>query len=210
MELSEIKSKVIGYSKKDVCRYISELNDLHEAEIQAQKDASDKTLKNYMSQIENITKTNGTLSETVKKLEAELSAIKQQLSDAQSENKELRSNYDAISKETEELRAKSEVISTAIINAEKCATTMIADADNRAKEMIDKAQGKVDDEVKRLETAKEYISEVRDAVEIALKKIDAELGGVENDITAKVQDVNSDSEKKASVKEKFETLFKRA
>lgn len=210
MELSEIKSKVIGYSKKDVCRYISELNDLHEAEMQAQKETSEKALKNYISQIENITKTNSTLSETVNKLEAELAVIKEQLSHAQAENKELNVNYEALSKETEELRAKSDVISTAIINAEKCATTMIADADNRAKEMIDKAQDKVEDEVKRLETAKEYISEVRDAVEIALKKIDAELGGVQKDIDTKVQDVNADSDKKASVKEKFETLFKRA
>ena len=36
MELTQIKTRIFGYSKKSVCQYISEQNDLHAAEISAE------------------------------------------------------------------------------------------------------------------------------------------------------------------------------
>ena len=89
---------------------------------------------------------------------------------------------------------------------------MINDANVRAQGMIDDAQLKVDDEVKRLHNAKRYIIEVRGAVEDTLKKIDAELGSVQSDIDSKATDI--EESRKAGVKEKFgifeKNLFKRA
>ena len=125
------------------------------------------------------------------------------------ENASLKESYSVLEAETRELREKSDVISTAIINAEKCATVMLSEADVRAKEMIDQAEVKVADEVKRLDTAKTYIMEVREAVDQALKKISAELGNIEEDIEDKKEDVYSD-EKKSGVREKFEMFFKKA
>lgn len=214
MELTEIKGTVFGYSKKGVCQYVSELNDIHATELDAQKQKFEKSIQNYNSQLKTVCEENIKLSEMVKSLSEELSAVKEKLSVSDAQNEALTRDYDTLSKETEDLRAKSDVISTAIINAEKCATSMINDANIRAKDMIDEAQVKVEDEVKRLNTAKTYISEVRDAVEETLKKIDAELGDIENDIAVKVDEVSPSESKKSSVKEKFglleKTLFKRA
>ncbi len=212
MELTEIKSKVFGYSKKSVCQYISELNLQHEAEIEAQKKTASKAADNYMSQIKNLSENNKTLSEESQSLKTEVELLRTQLKELEDAHKALVSDYEAMAVETEDLRNKSDIISTAIINAEKCASSMISEANTRAQDMIDEAHVKVDDEVKKLETAKMYISEVRHAVEKTLKKIDAELGGIEQDIASKANDVTD--EKKSSVKEKFglldKTFFKRA
>ena len=212
MELTEIKSRVFGYSKKSVCQYISELNILHDAELEAQKDAATKAAENYVSQIKNLSDSNKTLSQNVNSLRSEVEELRQKIAELELVNTTLNAEYDAMAKETEELRAKSDVISTAIINAEKCASSMINEANTRAQDMIDEAHVKVEDEVKRLENAKQYITEVRSAVEHTLRKIDAELGGIEADISHKTQDISED--KKANVKEKFGILdknfFKRA
>ncbi len=212
MELSEIKSRVFGYSKKSVCQYISELNTLHEAEIEAQKDKSDKRAENYNSQIKNLSDTNAGLNKELTALKDELESLRARVAELEEINSSITESYDALSKETEDLRNKSDVISTAIINAEKCASSMLSEANTRAQDMIDEAHTKVEDEVKRLETAKKYITEVRGAVEHTLKKIDAELGDIEKDISFKTQSVTED--KKSTVKEKFgmldKTFFKRA
>lgn len=212
MELSEIKSRVFGYSKKSVCQYISELNTLHEAEIEAQKDKSDKRAENYNSQIKNLSDTNAVLNKELSDLKDELESLRARVAELEGINSSITESYDALSKETEDLRNKSDVISTAIINAEKCASSMLNEANTRAQVMIDEAHVKVEDEVKRLETAKKYITEVRGAVEHTLKKIDAELGDIEKDISFKTQSVAED--KKSTVKEKFgmldKTFFKRA
>ena len=212
MELSEIKSRVFGYSKKSVCQYISELNTLHEAEIEAQKDKSDKRAENYNSQIKNLSDTNAGLNKELATLKDELETLRTRVAELEEINSSITQSYDALSKETEDLRNKSDVISTAIINAEKCASSMLSEANTRAQGMIDEAHTKVEDEVKRLETAKKYITEVRGAVEHTLKKIDAELGDIEKDISFKTQSVTED--KKSTVKEKFgmldKSFFKRA
>ena len=127
---------------------------------------------------------------------------------------EIINRYDALSMETEDIRSKSQVISTAIINAEKCASTLISDANIRAQDMITEAEDKVQKQVKKLETAKKYITEVRASVESTLTKIDAELSGISEDITVKTEYISADEDKKTSVREKFEMLeksiFKRA
>jgi len=216
MELKEIKGSLFGYSKKSVCKYISELNQLQGTELAAEKENAEKARKDYEAQIDTLKgeKTdlengNNILADRVCALEEELNNLKETYEQLASANAALQQKYDELEAETEDLRSKSDVISTAIINAEKCATGMINDADARAKEMIDRAEDKVADEVKRLDVAKGYITEVREAVEIALRKIDAELGVVVKDIDGKKSDVYSD-DKKSVIKEKFGMLFKNA
>ena len=206
MELTEIKSRFFGYSKKNVCQYISELNAVHETELEAQKESNAKAADNYNTQIKALENSNKELSETISDLKRELEEVKAALTTSEAEKQAVTEEYNTVLRETEELRSKSDVISTAIINAERCATSMINEAGTRAQDMIDEAHIKVEDEVRKLETAKAYITEVRSAVDRTLKKIDAELGGIETDISSKAQNVNSD--KKSSVKEKFGLLDK--
>lgn len=216
MELTEIKGSLFGYSKKSVCQYISELNQIQGTELAAEKASAAKAALKYEDKIKELenekadmSRKNEDLCDKIAALEMELSVLKETYNEIQTENASIKENYEALQEETRELKEKSDVISTAIINAEKCATIMISDADVRAKEMIDEAEGKVADEVKRLDIAKTYIVEVRSAVDSALKKISAELGNLESDIENKKADVYSE-EKKTGVKEKFEMFFKKA
>ncbi len=212
MELTEIRSTVFGFSKRGVCQYISELNDIHSAELEAQKASNVKAVENYESQIKQLNEEKNALTSELSELKEKLSGMGETLAELEEAHKLLKDNYSAMERETEDLRGKSEVISTAIINAEKCATSMINDANVRAQDMIGEAQDKVKEEVKRLETAKAYISEVRISVETALRKIDAELGSIVTDIGNKADDVTSEVERRNSIKEKFGVLdkFKRA
>ncbi len=221
MELTDLKTGIFGYSKKDVCQYITEQNDLYSAKLKAAKENASKEAENFEAQIGELNNTNKQLAqqntkleEKIASLEEEIAAVKAMYAELEKVNNSLTEEYNALERETFELREKSDVISTAIINAEKCATTMINDAGVRAKDMIDEAEGRVADEVKRLEAAKSYIAEVRNTVESTLKKIDDELGGIQSDIDSKREDIYSGDGRKASVKEKFgmleKTLFKRA
>ncbi len=219
MELTQIKTGIFGYSKKSVCQYIAEQNELNAAVLNKQKDEAENVKNELNGRIDTLSADNGKLTEEkealllkVEQLERQLFELKDAFDEMSAAKTAVETDYKNLSDETQELREKSDVISTAIINAEKCATAMINDANVRAQDMIDEAQGKVQDEVKRLETAKGYISEVRNAVELTLKKIDAELSGIQADISEKQSDVTND--KKASIKEKFgmleKNLFKRA
>ena len=216
MELTEIKGSLFGYSKKSVCQYISELNQIQGTELAAEKASAAKAALVYEDKIAELEKDNTAMTkkdeellDKIAALEIEIGSLKENIEEMEGENASLKESYSVLEAETRELREKSDVISTAIINAEKCATVMLTEADVRAKEMIDQAEVKVADEVKRLDTAKTYIMEVREAVDQALKKISAELGNIEEDIEDKKEDVYSD-EKKSGVREKFEMFFKKA
>jgi S-formylglutathione hydrolase FrmB len=47
MELKEIKGSLFGYSKKSVCKYISELNELQGTELAAEKENAQKAATEY-------------------------------------------------------------------------------------------------------------------------------------------------------------------
>lgn len=207
MEFTEIKGRMFGYSKKDVCSYISQLNEIHAAELAAHDDKASKMEQEYKESAEALRKENETLGTKLNELTSRFEEMEAKYNELLEEKTNLQVDYDALSMETADLRAKSEVISTAIINAEKCASTMINDANMRAQDMISDAEEKVDEHTKRLEVAKRYIVDVRNRVEETLRNIDRELSGVVADIDEKTDDVNSS--KKTAVKEKF-GIFKRA
>lgn len=216
MELTEIKGSLFGYSKKSVRKYISELNVIQGTELAAEKAMAAKATVKYEAQIKELEDANKSLkndkddlSHKVSALEEEIKAIKEQLARTETEKNTLSERYFELEKETQQLRDRSDVISTAIINAEKCATSMINEADTRAKEMIGEAEDKVKVEVKRLDTTKVYIAEVKSAVEAAFRKIEVELSGIETDIEGKKEDIYSD-DRKSGVREKFEMFFKKA
>ena len=216
MELTEIKGSLFGYSKKAVRKYISELNLIQDTELAAEKESAAKATMQFESQIKELDETNkapcedkNQLSEKISSLEEEIASLKEALAKAEADNNSLNEKYSDLERETQYLRDRSDVISTAIINAEKCATTMINEADVRAKEMIGEAEDKVKVEVKRLDTTKLYIAEVKSAVEAAFRKIEGELSGIETDIMDKKEDIYSD-DKRTGVREKFEMFFKKA
>ena len=216
MELTEIKGSLFGYSKKAVRKYISELNLIQDTELAAEKESAAKATMQFENQIKELDETNkalcedkNQLSEKISSLEEEIASLKEALAKAEADNTGLNEKYSDLERETQYLRDRSDVISTAIINAEKCATTMINEADVRAKEMIGEAEDKVKVEVKRLDTTKLYIAEVKSAVEAAFRKIEGELSGIETDIMDKKEDIYSD-DKRTGVREKFEMFFKKA
>ena len=216
MELTEIKGSLFGYSKKAVRKYISELNLIQDTELAAEKESAAKATMQFENQIKELDEANkalcedkNQLSEKISSLEEEIASLKEALAKAEEDNNSLNEKYSDLERETQYLRDRSDVISTAIINAEKCATTMINEADVRAKEMIGEAEDKVKVEVKRLDTTKLYIAEVKSAVEAAFRKIEGELSGIETDIMDKKEDIYSD-DKRTGVREKFEMFFKKA
>ena len=216
MELTEIKGSIFGYSKKSVREYISELNVIQDTELAAEKESAAKAAAKFEERIKELDEANKELMGSkeelcakVSSLEEEIASLKEALAKAEDDNKAGNEKYSDLERETQYLRDRSDVISTAIINAEKCATTMINEADVRAKEMIGEAESKVKVEVKRLDTTKLYIAEVKSAVEAAFRKIEGELSGIETDIIDKKEDIYSD-DKKTGVREKFEMFFKKA
>ena len=213
MTLTEIKKSLFGYNQQDVCRYVSELNEIHTATQQANEEKLERISGELNEKNNKLIAENEELKSEAVALNTEISELKAVIESLKTENQELKTAYETLDNEVSDLRSKSDVISTAIINAEKCATTLIDDATNRANTMVLEAQDKVSEEVKRLETAKQYISEIKESVSLTMKNIENALTAAENDIANKKADVE-DSSKKVSAREKFELLekniFKRA
>ena len=214
MTLTEIKNSLFGYNKNDVCRYVSELNEIHTAQTKALEDKLSQQSEEFGAKNSTLANENVQLKQSAEALNEEIENLKKIIHDLNNENNDLRKSYKNLEDEVSDLRSKSDVISTAIINAEKCASTMIDDATSRANSMIAEAEDKVDVEVKRLVTAKEYISEIRASVALTMKNIDNALSAAENNIETKRKDLTDTEDKKMSAREKFELLekniFKRA
>lgn len=214
MELTEIKNGFFGYNKTDVCRYITEMNEIHSADIKAVSDELAASKKDFEGRISALEAEKNNAVELNEALKAEADSLKAQLDEANELNRQLRESYEALEQESRDLREKSDIISTAIINAEKCAGSVINDANIKAKNMIDSAEERVNTEAERLKAARTYIAEVRESIEITLKKINAELRDTENRIDTKNFGMSpsadeNDGERKSYSKEKF-GLFKRA
>jgi len=214
MTLTGIKTGLFGYNKKNVCQYVSDLNTVHDSEIKAIEEK-------LTQQVDELSKTNTSLASenaefkaTTDALNNEIAELKSIIEKLEAEKNDLAVSYAELESEVADLRGKSDIISAAIINAEKCAGTLIDDATNRANDMISDAENKVSVEVQRLDKAKQYIREIKSSVSLAMKNIENALGGIETDIDYKKTDIEDGETKKISVKEKFElfekNLFRRA
>ncbi len=187
MELTQIKTSVFGYKKLEVCQYISEINELHASELEAASaenaELNDK-LESAEKSIISEKNTNAELSAEIQRLTEELRA-------SLSKNAELEERIESLELESANYREKSAAISTAIINAEKCAVAVLDEANAKAEDMISDAVSKVDFQTGRMTAAKEYIAELRRAISDTLKKMDAELAEAENGIERKKTYINS-------------------
>lgn len=214
MTLTEIKNSLFGYNKHDVCRYVSELNEIHAAETKAAEERLTLQCEELTAKNNSLTAENAELKENAKALNEEVENFKKIIDNLKSENTDLKTTYKNLEDEVSDLRSKSDVISTAIINAEKCAGTLIDDATNRANTMVAEAEEKVNAEVRRLETAKQYISEIKSSIALTMKNIDSVLTTAENNIESRKVEIEETEDKKLSAREKFELLekniFKRA
>ena len=194
MELTEIRSSLFGYNKADVIQYISELNETHQAQLdnknfeyQTLKDNNDATIKN--------------LEENADAQKSDIADLQQQLADTAARLAETASSlneykelYDALNAEAEELRSKSDVISTAIINAERCADMLVNDARNNADNIMQQAQEMVDLEKQRLLKAKGCVSDIRAQLANVMLQINSALGSAEQDIDIKIKSVEKKPE----------------
>lgn len=190
MTLNEIKLSLFGYNKNDVCSYISELNSIHSAEISAAEDRLKTESDSFAAERSTLSRENADLKENCGRLEEELCSLKERISELEEKNASLSEQYSRMKIEADDFRNKSELISTAIINAEKCAGELISDASDRASGMISDAEARVEQEVKRLDTAKRYIEEIRANVAATMKNIDSALSNAERNISSKKESLN--------------------
>ena len=155
MELTQVKNSLFGYKKADVVRYISELNELHNAEIGAKTEELAELKGKSESEIESLKTQNESLAEKVASLEEALSKLTTEFNTSVSDYKAVSEKYENLMEETKELRDKSDVIATAILEAEKCAGQMIDRAKDNADDMIKNAEDRVKLEKDKLAKAKD-------------------------------------------------------
>ncbi|MBQ7902073.1 MAG: hypothetical protein IJ365_08960 [Clostridia bacterium] len=190
MELTEIRSSLFGYKKADVVRYISELNELHTAELD-NKSFEYKALKDETDAMINILKENGaTQKNSIADLQGQVEAMAAELSKTAAALEEYKNMYDTLNVETEELRTKSNAISTAIINAEKCAGTLVDEARQNADNIMQQAQAKVDFEKQKLIKAKGCVADIRAQLSNVMMQINSALGTAESDIEVKIKSMD--------------------
>lgn len=189
MELTQIKGSMFGYKKADVVQYISELNELHTAEIQNKKSDLDELKKSSEAEITALKEENAELSSKVEKLSEQLNSVVAELNSTLCALDNLKTEHNTLLDETSELRERSEFIATAIIKAEKCAGILVNEARNNAQEMVDNAQKKVEFEKERLVKAKDYVSDIRNQFNELALQINSVLGTTENDIEVKINTI---------------------
>ncbi len=186
MEFTEIKGSMFGYKKVDVVKYISELNELHTAQLQNKKDEFDELKGKSEAEIAKLKAENEELASTVEQLKEQLSSVATELNSALAAFDALKAEHNTLLEETTDLRDKSDFIATAIIKAEKCAGLLVNEARANAQEMVDKATQKVEDEKKRLETAKSYVSDIRSQFNKLAAQINEVLASSESEMNIKI------------------------
>ena len=189
MELTQIKGSMFGYKKADVVQYISELNELHTAEVSNRQEQLDELKSSSEAEIKALKKDNEELKSKVEDLSEQLNLVVTELNSTLSALDNLKNEHNNLLDETSELREKSEFIATAIIKAEKCAGILVNEARNNAQEMVDNAQKKVDFEKERLEKAKGYVSDIRTQFAELAMQINSVLGSAESDINVKINTI---------------------
>ncbi len=213
MTLNEIKLSFLGYNRNEICKYVSALNEMHSSEMDGIRDELNKTMEMYDKRCSESDAKVAELSEKVAELESKLCESERLNAEMRAENESVSAELAALRKDSEELISKREAISTAIINAEKCAGGMIEDADRRVRTMIENAEEKVESESRRLDVVKQYITELRASVSQTFRNIDNALLGSQTDIDAKKSSIDTDAkntargEKLRSIEKSF---FKRA
>jgi len=189
MELTQIKGSMFGYKKADVVQYISELNELHTAEVSNRQEQLDELKSSSEAEIKALKQDNEELKAKVEDLSEQLNSVVTELNSTLSALDNLKNEHNNLLDETSELRERSEFIATAIIKAEKCAGILVNEARNNAQEMVDNAQKKVDFEKERLEKAKGYVSDIRTQFNELAMQINSVLGSAENDINVKINTI---------------------
>lgn len=189
MELTQIKGSMFGYKKADVVQYISELNELHTAEVSNRQEQLDELKSSSEAEIKALKKDNEELKSKVEDLSEQLNSVVVELNSTLSALDNLKNEHNNLLDETSELRERSEFIATAIIKAEKCAGILVNEARNNAQEMVDNAQKKVDFEKERLEKAKGYVSDIRTQFAELAMQINSVLGSAESDINVKINTI---------------------
>ena len=75
MELTEVKSSLFGYKKNDVVRYISELNELHTAAIEAKTEEYAEFKSKSEKEIVSVVAQNKALTDKIESLEEKVAQL---------------------------------------------------------------------------------------------------------------------------------------
>ncbi len=193
MEFTQIKGTIFGYKKVDVVQYISELNELHTAQLQNKKDELDELKKVNDGQINSLKAQNEELELKVNELKEQLNSVQTELNSTLSALELLKNEHNNLLEETTDLRDKSEFIATAIIKAEKCAGLLVNEARSNATEIVNKAHQKVEAEKQKLEKAKGYVSDIRTQFNNLATQINTVLGSTEAELDVKISSIEKAS-----------------
>ena len=112
MELTQVKNGLFGYKKTDVVRYISELNELHNAQISAKSEEYAELKGKSDKEIDTLKAQNKSLEEKIASLEASMSKLRAEFDASIASCNAITKDYNALMEETKELRDKSDIIST--------------------------------------------------------------------------------------------------
>ena len=189
MEFTQIKGGLFGYKKVDVVQYISELNELHTAQLQNKKDELDELKKTNDQQINSLKAKNEELELKINELKEQLNSAQTELNSTLSAFENIKKEHDSLIEETSELREKSEFISTAIIKAEKCAGLLVNEARSNATEIVNNAYQKVEAEKHKLEQAKKYVSDIRTQFNNLAHQVNTALGSTESELDLKINSI---------------------
>lgn len=193
MEFTQIKGTIFGYKKVDVVQYISELNELHTAQLQNKKDELDELKKANDVEINSLKAQNEELELKVNELKEQLNSVQTELNSTLSALELLKNEHNSLLEETTDLRDKSEFIATAIIKAEKCAGLLVNEARSNATEIVNQAHQKVEAEKQKLEKAKEYVSDIRAQFNNLATQINTVLGSTEAELNVKISSIEKAS-----------------
>ncbi len=193
MEFTQIKGTIFGYKKVDVVQYISELNELHTAQLQNKKDELEELKKANDGEINSLKAQNEELELKVNELKEQLNSVQTELNSTLSALELLKNEHNSLLEETTDLRDKSEFIATAIIKAEKCAGLLVNEARSNATEIVNQAHQKVEAEKQKLEKAKEYVSDIRAQFNNLATQINTVLGSTEAELNVKISSIEKAS-----------------
>ncbi len=209
MEFTEMKKCLFGgYNKDDVIKYISELNEEHSIELNAKSDMYNDLKSDTDTKVLELSNKNKHSLEKIAELEESILKLNTKLDEYTKKYDCLKSEYDELDKQSRELREKSSIISTAIINAEKCAGRLLDEANANAHDMVTRAERKVEVETAKLGRAKDYVARAREEMLEVMRKIDSELKDAQASLDTKQKMVENNVSSDVESAEKFGVIQK--
>ncbi len=202
MDLQGLKTGLFGFKKKDVCEYISQMNDELGKRLSIEKEKDNATIAELKSKIESLSAENSGLKSEI---ETEKSALNDKLSEKDAIIASLENKIDELKNENIEAHRKNDEVAEIILDARSFANGLrekaIAENDEMCR-MNDERNRKLQD---RLSSYESEIEKIRWNIQRMLKNMDGQLGDTADDIMTlrddlgKSEDEESDDHERKAI-----------